>query len=129
MYKRLRAYAARVNDLLDAAPGDADWDEAIREHLSQISFFQHERLVHLLVTLAFALMELAFASIAAITTSVPFAVLMLLTLALLVPYVVHYYHLENGTQALYAQYDRLLQARRRSGCAAAAAGSPMREES
>ena len=110
MWKRLRTYRDRIQALLDADDPATDWETARREHLAQISFFQHERLIHLLVTLAFALMELAsaIATILAPQQLVTLA-LMLLFLVLLVPYIVHYYHLENGTQELYAQYDQLAE--------------------
>ena len=65
--------------------------------------------MHLLVTLAFALMELGCALATLVTAAPLAAALMLGLLVLLVPYVVHYYHLENGTQRLYEQYDRLVE--------------------
>lgn len=113
--KRLIEYRKRIDELLAAPPDGVDWDDVIQEHLVQISFFQHERLIHLLVTLAFALMELSSAVAAAITLHPLAAALMLLLLVLLVPYIVHYYFLENETQKLYAQYDRLLALSRGEG--------------
>ena len=110
MWKRLKTYRDGIRALLSADDPTTDWETVRHEHLVQISFFQHERLVHLLVTLAFALMELASA-IATILAPQQFVTLalMLLFLVLLVPYIVHYYHLENGTQELYAQYDQLAE--------------------
>ncbi len=113
MRRRLEAYERRVQALLDDDAATTDWDAALDEHLVQIGFFQHERLIHLLVTLAFALMELACALATLCTQSLVCVVLMLMFLVLLVPYLVHYYHLENGTQRLYAQYDQLLVRRAR----------------
>ncbi|MBR3312510.1 MAG: hypothetical protein IKG18_00070 [Atopobiaceae bacterium] len=107
MGERLNAYIARIDALLADQPPDTDWERITQEHLVQIGFFQHERLIHLLVTLAFALMELATAIVTILSPSIAPAALMALFLVLLVPYVVHYYHLENGTQRLYAQYDEL----------------------
>lgn len=89
-----------------------DWDDLIQEHLVQISFFQHERLIHLLVTLAFALMEIACVVALIIEPQTVVAALALLLLVLLVPYIVHYYFLENETQKLYRQYDLMLERRR-----------------
>ena len=109
MWKRLKAYRDRIRALLDANDPDVDWDAVRREHLVQISFFQHERLIHLLVTLAFALMELVSAVATVLVPQLFTAVLSLLLLVLLVPYIVHYYHLENGTQELYVQYDELVR--------------------
>ena len=109
MRKRLVEYRRRIDDLLESDAPDLDWGEIIDEHLVQVSFFQHERLVHLLVTLAFALMELASAVAAVLAPQPILGVLALLLLVLLVPYIVHYYFLENETQKLYAQYDRMLE--------------------
>ena len=108
-YRRLKTYRARIEAALAAGDETTDWDELAREHLVQISFFQHERLIHLLVTLAFALMELGCALATVLAPTMFTAALSLLLLVLLVPYVVHYYHLENGVQALYEQYDRMLE--------------------
>ena len=62
MRRRLREYQAKIDALIDAGQSDTDWEDVIQEHLVQISFFQHERLIHLLVTLAFALMALTTAA-------------------------------------------------------------------
>ena len=112
MRKRLVEYRKRIDALLECGEGAVDWDAVVEEHLVQISFFQHERLVHLLVTLAFAIMEL-LAAFAVMLAPSPFvAALAILLLVLLVPYIVHYYFLENETQKLYAQYDRMLERQR-----------------
>ena len=107
MYRRLKEYADGIETLLTADDPSTNWEYVAREHLVQISFFQHERLVHLLVTLAFALMELASTIVTLCWPTMFSAALTLLFLVLLVPYIVHYYHLENGTQRLYSQYDRI----------------------
>ena len=107
MWKRLKAYRDKIQALLDANDSEVDWEAVRREHLVQVSIFQHERLIHLLVTLAFALMELVSAVVTILFPQLFTAALTVLFLVLLVPYIVHYYHLENGTQGLYAQYDEL----------------------
>lgn len=78
-----------------------------REMLVQIEFFQHERLVHLLVTLLFALLFVAGILFFSVFPSVAVLLLDLLFLVLLVPYIRHYYVLENGVQKLYALYDKI----------------------
>ncbi len=82
-------------------------DDMLREHLTQIQFFQHERLIHLIVTCLFAI--LAFAAFFALffTMNAGLFVLFAALLVLLVPYIRHYYILENGVQRMYQQYDRL----------------------
>lgn len=78
-----------------------------QELLVQIEFFQHERLVHLLVTVLFALLTMIVFIQAVTAFSLWSGVLLLSLLVLLVPYIRHYYILENGTQKLYQYYDRL----------------------
>ena len=109
MYRRLKGCASAAERLLEEGGEDLDWARACEDLLTQIAFFQHERLIHLLVTLAFALMELGCALATVLAPTMFTAALSLLLLVLLVPYVVHYYHLENGVQALYEQYDRMLE--------------------
>ena len=113
MGNRLKEYIRRIEALVAADRADTDWQDVLSEHTTQISFFQHERLVHLLVTLAFALMELVSTMVAVLAPQPSVIALMILFLVLLVPYIVHYYHLENGTQHLYVQYDQLLERVRR----------------
>jgi len=72
-----------------------------------ILFFQHERLIHLLVLITFAF--LTFGSLALFLTTIflPVIALFVLFFVLLVPYIFYYYHLENGVQKLYDLYDQL----------------------
>lgn len=77
------------------------------ELLVQIGFFQHERLIHLIVTVLFALMTILVFFLAVTNFSLWTGVLLLLLLVLLIPYIKHYWLLENGTQKLYQYYDRL----------------------
>lgn len=111
MYKRLKNYTASVERLLLEAGEDVSWEREMQNLLVQIGFFQHERLIHLLVTLTFALMVLASALVTILTADMVSCVLMGLFTVLLVPSVVHYYHLENGTQRLYGLFDRMAERR------------------
>lgn len=77
------------------------------ELLVQIGFFQHERLIHLIVTVLFALMTILVFFLAVTSFSLWTGVLLLLLMALLIPYIRHYWLLENGTQKLYQYYDKL----------------------
>ena len=80
-------------------------DEDISNHLVKISFFQHERLIHLIVTVFYALFLLASIYV---STIIPlFVVISLILVVFMVFYVRHYFFLENGVQYLYKQYDRM----------------------
>ncbi len=75
------------------------------EHLIKIGFFQHERLIHLLVTLFYVLF--LFISLYFSTIIPNFLIIFFLLLIILLFYVVHYFRLENGVQYLYKQYDKM----------------------
>ncbi len=77
------------------------------ELLVQIGFFQHERLIHLIVTVLFALMTILVFLVAVTNFALWTGVLLLLLFVLLIPYIKHYWLLENGTQKLYQYYDEL----------------------
>lgn len=102
MKKYLYDYIKEIDTLLEQ---DKIEKGILKEHLIKISFFQHERLIHLLVTLAYAL--LAIITFAVSTFSPMFVFIGLILVLFLIPYVLHYFHLENGVQYLYKQYDEL----------------------
>lgn len=107
MKKYLKEYIRYINDLLNKEINDID----IEKHLVKISFFQHERLIHLLVTLAYGILTIISFAISTIS---PLFVFIGIILALfLIPYVLHYFFLENGIQYLYVQYDQLLEKNRK----------------
>ena len=86
-----------------------EWECILEEHLVQIGFFQHERLIHLIVTVTFAV----------ITVLSLFAPLLTGIMTLYGFYhaapcascavYFHYYTLENETQKMYAQYDEIIK--------------------
>lgn len=78
-----------------------------KEHLVQISLFQHERLVHLIVTVTFALLEMLAILLTVVSRELFPILLSGALLILLIPYVRHYYILENEVQKMYGQYDVL----------------------
>lgn len=109
MKRRILTYMKQIDEFLQAPPEDTDWDHAIAEHLTQIQFFQHERLIHLIVTVLFALMTTSVVVGLVSSSNIWLAILLIPLLILLFPYINHYYLLENGVQKMYEQYDRMLE--------------------
>ena len=72
--------------------------------LTKIQFFQHERLVHLIVTFFTGISCILFLLGFIALEMIPLLLLFVLTLLLFIPYIFHYYTLENGTQKLYDIY-------------------------
>ena len=118
MKNRILTYRKYIDSLLQSEE-DCDWKYIKQEHLIQVAFFQHERLVHLIVTITFAILELltvcAYAIVGAIDSalSMPLLVLAIAILILLVPYIKHYYLLENEVQKMYKQYDQICEKERK----------------
>ena len=100
MKKYLYDYIKDIDDVIENKSFNS---EIINEHLIKIQFFQHERFIHLCVTLTYALLFII--SMVATFVSVIFCFIGLIFAGFLVPYVIHYFRLENGVQYLYKQYD------------------------
>ena len=81
--------------------------DKLKEHLVQVGFFQHERLIHLIVTVTFALLEMLAIVLSVISDSLFTLLLPIVILILLIPYIRHYYILETEVQKMYGQYDRM----------------------
>ena len=108
---RIVTYRKKIDALLasKANLSQADWQAILQEHLTQIGFFQHERLVHLIVTVTFAILTMLSLVVALMICNPALYALTLLLLVLLIPYIMHYYTLENEVQKMYVQYDRILE--------------------
>lgn len=84
-------------------------DEVIKDHIIKIKFYQHERLIHFLVTMLFAIMFLMTFLYSLKNVNLGIILLDLMFFVLLVPYIFHYYNLENSVQYMYKQYDELIK--------------------
>ena len=104
MKNYIQSYINYVDDILNNN-NKINYKKLKEEHLIKISFFQHERIVHLLVTLFYALFSILF-----IFLSIKFIVFLFISVLLLIFlifYVVYYFWLENNVQYLYRQYDEI----------------------
>lgn len=88
-----------VLEALDAGP------EAIRRirahHERTLGHLQAERFAHLIVLVTFGLLAFGAAAVLVFRPSVAMALLLLLLLLLFIPYIFHYYLLENSVQRWY----------------------------
>ncbi|MDE7131553.1 MAG: hypothetical protein K2O65_07105 [Lachnospiraceae bacterium] len=111
MEHRILNYRKYIDELI--SQDNSDWDAVIKEHLIQVSFFQHERLIHLIVTVTFALLEMIVIALSVVSFTIAVGLLAIALLVLLIPYIRHYYILENEVQKMYGQYDRMVEKRDR----------------
>ena len=109
MEKRLKRYID-IFEKLDISDLNPEQKRFLRDDLLiQIGFFQHERLIHLIVTLSFAVLTILSVYILILSMSVPTVLLTVLLAIMLIAYIKHYYVLENGVQRLYRIYDEFLK--------------------
>lgn len=106
MADRIKQYMVYVNQILESEE-ERDWEEEMQKHLVQIAFFAHERFIHLVVTVLFALMTTMVFLYTFSNFSIPLLLLMILLMGLLIPYIKHYFLLENSVQDMYEQYDKM----------------------
>lgn len=82
-------------------------EKECEELLRHIAFMQHERLIHFLVIMLFAIVFFIVFSAVVCFEKIILLPVVILVLALLIPYIAHYYFLENGVQELYSVYDKM----------------------
>lgn len=106
--RKMEAQSAQWEEQGEDAMTEQEKKRQLEDLLIQISFFQHERLVHLIVTVIFALLTMLAIVGTLIAPQPALFILIVFLLILLVPYIRHYYILENGVQKLYQYYDKLV---------------------
>lgn len=116
MEKKIRAYEKYIAEK-DIAKMDASEKLALtRYHSQMVTLFQHERLVHLLVTLFFAFLAVVFVvatgwliyMLGVMMEMLPLYFITLILVVLTICYVKHYYFLENHVQGLYKYTEKLM---------------------
>ena len=83
--------------------------ERLEYHLIQIEQFQHERLIHLIVTALVGILAILFLLFGLLMENIGLLIAFIALLCLFIPYILHYYLLENNVQKMYSQYDKLLK--------------------
>ena len=107
MRKYLEKYLKYVEKILEQDAPDTDYYALKQEHLHQIQFMQHERLVHFLVTALFGIMLFIGFIVFALKAVMSFLPVIGLMLILTIAYIRHYYFLENSVQKMYILYQRI----------------------
>ena len=84
-----------------------NWNEVLTDHKEMISLIQHERLIHLIVTVFVGtVMSLSF-FITILTEKIYLLLLDLPLLILFIAYLIHYRFLENTTQKWYLLTEKI----------------------
>ena len=80
-------------------------DRLQEDILIKIDFFNKERIIHLIITLFYALFTVIFAC--HIKESVMYLIFSFFMVCFLIPYIIYYFKLEARVQYLYKLYDKI----------------------
>ena len=104
MKKMINNYISYIEKEMESKKIDKS---LVDDLLLKISFFQHERLIHFLVTMLVSIVTVALLIANMFVSNICLLILFLIFICLLVPYLLHYYFLENKVQYLYNLYDKI----------------------
>ena len=101
MKSNIKNYIKKLDEIIQKKEYDSILLEDI---LTNIHFFQHERMIHLIVTFFVGIGCILFLFGFLYFENIGLLLLFLLSLSLFIPYIFHYYTLENGVQKLQDYY-------------------------
>jgi len=101
MWRYLKSHERFVLDALAGSGEGISMVELRDFHERQLRYMQHERLIHLMVTMFVSTYLLLIIGFIAVHPIWPAFALAALLFALVCAYVVHYFRLENGVQRWY----------------------------
>ena len=108
MTKQIREYLEELERFFSVSHSETEMADMKSELLQRIAFYSHERLVHLIITMSFAVFFLLSLLMCLLFRNVGLVVLALLLLVMLAAYIKHYYFLENSVQKMYLYYYKIL---------------------
>ncbi len=112
MKRWCREHERSVKEALEAGRGDP---RLLETHLEKLRWLQHERLIHLIVTVMTAMAELLAVWLTLTKPELaPWSAAVVLLLAVLLGfYFYHYFFLENAVQRWYVLAERMMKAEER----------------
>ncbi len=102
MKKYIDDYILMVEEKIKEKSVDQKLEE---DMLIKIEFFNKERIIHLLITLFYAVFTILF--VCHIRDSVMYLIFALFMVCFLIPYIIYYFKLESRVQYLYKLYDKI----------------------
>ncbi|MBR6792415.1 MAG: hypothetical protein IKM49_04770, partial [Ruminococcus sp.] len=83
MTEYLKKYMKSLRQSLDSAGTSEELEKIMAEHKDKIAFMQHERLVHFLVTMMFAVILVIFVGVHLVTENILVSLLVVIITVLL----------------------------------------------
>ena len=107
MDKQIRDHKIFIEQSINNSDKVKEIEDISQYHNTMLENFRSERFIHLIVTLFFSMLAITLIGVYVITkiNILPGV----LSLVLLIPYIFHYYKLENGVQQLYSLNKKILE--------------------
>ncbi len=109
MEKKLKNQIAWLEALENSTVFEGNIQLLMLRIIENRKYFQHERLVHLLVALGFGIFMLYAAFLSITRPQLLFGILLIALGLLEIAYIVHYYRLEVGIQKLWEIEQRIFE--------------------
>lgn len=107
-----KEYDKTIKKILSEDQEGIKWEVVLEDHKSKLAQIQHERLIHLLVTI-FVGISMLLCVLTTIITGKPYLLCLDFPLLILfLGYIFHYRYLENTTQTWYKLSDQILSRKR-----------------
>ena len=107
MTKQIRAYLAVLEEFFSAEHSEEELLKMRAELLQRIAFYQHERLILLIVTMSFGVFFMLSLIMYLTQGGIGLLLLTVIFLVMLAAYIKHYYFLENSVQKMYLYYYKV----------------------
>lgn len=107
MVDYMKTHEQVMRNKLSTTTTKKEAEDLLEIHETKLGYFQHERLIHLLVTLAVGIVLVMSIFMTLIIPHAIFFIIDILLCMLFVPYIFHYRKLENGVQGLYRLGDEI----------------------
>ena len=109
-----KEYDKKIHEMLGECSDKIEWLSVHENHRYMISLIQHERLIHLLVTI-FVGIGMILCVLTTLVTELEYLLLLdIPLLALFTAYIFHYRFLENTTQSWYLISEKIKDRSRKS---------------
>ncbi|MEA4925857.1 MAG: hypothetical protein VB084_11160 [Syntrophomonadaceae bacterium] len=108
MEQKLKNQIAWLESLENSAIFNGDFNSIKLKIIENRKYFQHERLIHLLVTLGVGIIMMLVFNLFVIKTDLLYGILFFILIILECAYIIHYFRLENGVQKLWELEQQFL---------------------
>lgn len=102
-----KSYDLKIRKILTEKNPETKWEHILEYHQTMLARIQHERLIHLLVTIFVGLVMSIASFVTIVTKTTSLMILCIPLILLFLGYLFHYRFLENTTQRWYVLEDQI----------------------